>query len=77
MPIYAEPRKVTRTGHISCYGQLYRVPDAFFDRRMRTVLIDEHFEDRMWQGSNRSLPDKAPVPQNLSAGKLKFGKMKN
>lgn len=27
--IHEEPRKVTRTGHISYYGQFYRVPDAY------------------------------------------------
>jgi transposase InsO family protein len=36
--VHEEPRKVTRTGHISYYGQLYRVPDPYIGRRVWTVL---------------------------------------
>jgi Integrase core domain len=36
--VHEEPRKVTRTGHISYYGQLYRVPDLCIGRRVWTVL---------------------------------------
>jgi hypothetical protein len=39
--IHEEPRKVTRTGHISYYGQFYRVPDAYIGRRVWTVLKGE------------------------------------
>ncbi len=36
--IHEEPRKVQRTGHISYYGQYYRVPDRYIGRRVWTVL---------------------------------------
>lgn len=36
--IHEEPRKVLRTGHISYYGQLYRVPDQYIGRWVWTVL---------------------------------------
>jgi hypothetical protein len=36
--IHEEPRKVMRTGHISYYGQFYRVPDRYIGRRVWTVL---------------------------------------
>lgn len=36
--IHEEPRKVLRTGHISYYGQFYRVPDRYIGRRVWTVL---------------------------------------
>ncbi len=36
--IREEPRKVHRTGHISYYGQYYRVPDRYIGRRVWTVL---------------------------------------
>ena len=36
--IHEEPRKVMRTGHISYYGQFYRVPDHYIGRRVWTVL---------------------------------------
>lgn len=39
--IHEEPRKVTRTGHISYYGQFYRVPDAYIGKRVWTVLKGE------------------------------------
>lgn len=39
--IHEEPRKVTRTGHISYYGQFYRVPDKYIGRRVWTVLKGE------------------------------------
>jgi len=39
--IHEEPRKVTRTGHISYYGQFYRVPDAYIGRGVWTVLKGE------------------------------------
>lgn len=39
--IHEEPRKVTRTGHISYYGQFYRVPDNYIGRRVWTVLKGE------------------------------------
>lgn len=39
--IHEEPRRVMRTGHISYYGQLYRVPDAYIGRRVWTVLKGE------------------------------------
>lgn len=36
--IHEEPRKVMRTGHISYYGQFYRVPDRYIGRRVWTLL---------------------------------------
>lgn len=39
--IHEEPRKVSRTGHISYYGQFYRVPDTYIGRRVWTVLKGE------------------------------------
>ena len=39
--IHEEPRKVMRTGHISYYGQFYRVPDRFIGRRVWTILQGE------------------------------------
>jgi putative transposase len=39
--LHEEPRKVTRTGHISYYGQFYRVPDTYIGRRVWTVLKGE------------------------------------
>ncbi len=39
--IHEEPRKVMRTGYITYYGQLYRVPDAYIGRRVWTVLKGE------------------------------------
>lgn len=39
--IHEEPRKVMRTGHISYYGQYYRVPDRYIGRRVWTVLKGE------------------------------------
>jgi len=39
--VHEEPRKVSRTGHISYYGQFYRVPDAYIGRRVWTVLKGE------------------------------------
>lgn len=36
--VHEEPRKVMRTGHISYYGQFYRVPDRYIGRRVWTVL---------------------------------------
>jgi transposase InsO family protein len=36
--IHEEPRKVMRTGCISYYGQIYRVPDQYIGRRVWTVL---------------------------------------
>ena len=40
-PSAEEPRKVMRTGHISCYGQFYRVPDRYVGRRVWVVLKGE------------------------------------
>jgi len=39
--IHEEPRKVKRTGCISYYGQIYRVPDKYIDRRVWTILKGE------------------------------------
>ncbi len=39
--IHEESRKVMRTGHISYYGQFYRVPDCFIGRRVWAVLKGE------------------------------------
>ena len=39
--IHKEPRKVMRTGYITYYAQLYRVPDAYMGRRVWTVLEGE------------------------------------
>lgn len=39
--IHEEPRKVTRDGCISYYGQTYRVPDEHIGRRVWTVLQGE------------------------------------
>jgi hypothetical protein len=39
--IHEEPRKVTRIGHISYYGQFYRVSDPYIGRRVWTVLKAE------------------------------------
>jgi len=39
--IHEEPRKGMRTGYITYYGQLYRVPDAYIGRRVWTVLKGE------------------------------------
>lgn len=36
--VHEESRKVTRTGHISYYGQFYRVPDRYIGRRVWAVL---------------------------------------
>jgi putative transposase len=39
--IHEEPRKVMRTGCISYYGQIYRVPDRYIGRRVWTILKGE------------------------------------
>lgn len=41
--IHGESRKVMRTGHISYYGQFYRVPDQYIDigRRVWVILKGE------------------------------------
>lgn len=39
--IHEESRKVMRTGHISYYGQCYRVPDRFIGRRVWAILKGE------------------------------------
>ncbi len=36
--VHEESRKVMRTGHISYYGQFYRVPDRYIGRRVWAVL---------------------------------------
>lgn len=36
--VHEESRKVTRTGHISYYGQFYRVPDRYIGRRVWAIL---------------------------------------
>lgn len=36
--VHEESRKVTRTGHISYYGQFYQVPDRFIGRRVWAIL---------------------------------------
>ncbi len=39
--IHEEPRKIIRTGHISYYGQSYRVTDRYIAQKVLTVPKEE------------------------------------
>ena len=56
--MHEEPRKVTRTGHVSYYGQLYRVPDAYIGRPVWTVLKGQILKIECGKGTIARYPIK-------------------